>query len=284
MGLANKGEAMRRLGAILVLVVLLVAACGDEADPLGTTQSDETTSTAPTTEAPSTSAGTTTTEGAATTTTAGTTTTAATTTTALSPSAADTLAGFFTAAEALDADIRSAAAVFNAGFDADAGTLGPGVAPVVDALDAVPLGRLIPAGLSLDLETAVLAVFTDLDGRIAALAGGVRGVDYPDLELVINCLTGGGPAATRFPDDLARARELAGREPPPTAAADSSEAGILAVRLTAVHSMNWGCDSCGGLEYDAPIEVDWAGRTVAGGVEFEAAFEEGAWQILIYAC
>lgn len=268
---------MRRLGAILALAVLLVTACGDEADPFDTTQPEATTSTeVSTTAAPTTSAPTTTEE---------TTTTAAapTTTGAPGPSAADTLAGFFAAAEALDADIRAAADVFNAGFDPAAGTLAPGVAPVVEALDAVPLGLLIPAGLSADLETAVLAVFTDLDGRISALAGGVRGVDYPDLEFVMNCLTGGGPAATRFPDDLARAREMAGLEPPPTAAPDSPEGGILAVRLAAIHSMNWGCDSCGGLAYDAPIAVDWEGRTVAG-VEFEAAYEEGAWQILIYAC
>ncbi|HSQ37097.1 MAG TPA: hypothetical protein VLS92_04295 [Acidimicrobiia bacterium] len=271
---------MRRLGAILALTVLLAAACGDEADPFVTTQPDGTSSTeASTSVAPSTTAGTTTTEGV-------TTTTAATTTNAPAPgpSAADVLAAFVAAAEALDADIRAAAVLFNEGFDADAGTLDPGVAPVVDALDAVPLGLLIPAGLSLELETAVLAVFTDLDGRISALAGGVRGVDYPDMEFVLGCLTGGGPAATRFPDDLARARELAELEAAPAAAADSAEAGILAVRLTAVHSMNWGCDSCGGLEYDAPIEVDWAGQMVAGGVEFEAAFEEGAWQIIIHAC
>jgi len=269
---------MRRLGAILALAILLMTACGDEGDSFGTTQPEATTSTeAATTAAPTTSAPTTT-EGTTTTTAPPTTTGAAP-----GPTAADTLAAFFAAAEALDADVQAAADVFNAGFDPDAGTLDPGVAPVVNALDAVPLGLLIPGGLSADLEEAVLAVFTDLDGRISALAGGVRGVDYPDLEFVMNCLTGGGPAATRFPGDLARARELAGLEPPPTAAPDSPEAGILAVRLAAIHSMNWGCDSCGGLEYDAPIQVDWEGRTVAG-VEFEATYEGGAWQILIYAC
>jgi len=277
---------MRRLGAILALVMLLAAACGDEADPFGTTRPDETTSTeAPTTTAASsTSAEPTTTAGTTTTTTAATTTTEATTTTTLSPSAADTLAAFFAAAEALDADIRSAAAAFNAGFDADAGTLDPGVAPLVDALDAVPLGELIPGGLTLNLETAVLRVFADLDGRVSALAGGVRILGYPDLEWALDCLTGAGPAATRFPADLAQARALAGLEPPPTAAPDSAEAGILAVRLAAIHSMNWGCESCGVLDYDAPIEVDWAGGTVAGGVEFEATFEAGTWEVLIYAC
>jgi hypothetical protein len=286
MGPANEGEQMRRLGAILALLMLLAAACGDEADPFGTTRPDETTSTeaSTTTAASSTSTEPTITEGTSTTTTAATTTTGATTTTAPPPSAADSLAAFFAAAEALDADIRSAAAAFNAGFDADAGTLDPGVAPLVDALDAVPLGELIPGGLTLNLETAVLRVFADLDGRVSALAGGVRILGYPDLEWALDCLTGAGPAATRFPTDLAEARALAGQEPPPMAAPDSAEAGILAVRLAAIHSMNWGCESCGVLDYDAPIEVDWAGATVAGGVEFEATFEAGTWEILIYAC
>lgn len=277
MGPTNKGEPMRRLGAVLALVVLSAAACG-EGETFGTTQPDVTTSTqvSPTTGAPTTTAAPTTTEAPTT------TATPTTTVPVPGPTAADSLAGFFAAAEALDADIRAAAVLFNAGFDADAGTLDPGVAPVVEALDAVPLGVLIPGGLSLDLESAVLRVFADLDGRISALYGGVHFLDW-DPEAAIDCLTGAGPAATRFPDDLADARALAGLEPPPTAAPDSSEAGILAVRLTAVHSMNWGCESCGVLDYDAPLPVDWEGRTVSG-VEFEAAFEDGAWEILIYAC
>ena len=78
------------------------------------------------------------------------------------------------------------------------------MAPIVEALDAVPLGDLIPPGLSLDLEIAVLAVFTDLDSRIAALAGGMRYLGYPDLPGALDCLEGGGAAATRFAADLAR--------------------------------------------------------------------------------
>lgn len=272
---------MRRVCAVMALLVLMTVACGEEAGPSSTT-GPETTSTVVST----TSAGSTTSEPTTTTTsTEATTTTAATTTTGLAPSptAADTLAAFFDGAEQLDAGIRAAATVFNAGFDAGAGTLDPGVAPVVDALDAVPLGLLIPGGLSLDLETAVLAVYTDLDGRVSALAGGVRAVGYSELEWALDCLANGGPASTRFAADLARARELARLEPPPTAAADSPEAGIVAVRLAAIHSMNWGCESCGGLEYDVPLPVDWAGRRVAG-VEFEATYEAGAWQVVIWAC
>ena len=268
---------MRRLVPWLLVLMLLAAGCGDD-DVFGTS----TTAPASTTGAAST------TTGAETTTTAvGTTTTAAGTTTTTTapppPSAADDLEAFFAAAEALDADIKEAAAAFNAGFDADAGTLDPAVEPIVEALEARPLGALIPAGLSLPLETAVLAAFTDLDSRIAALAGGTRYLGYPDQAGALDCLEGGGEAAARFPGDLAAARTLATREAPPSAAPDSEAAGILAVRLAAIHSMNWGCDSCGGLVYDGPIEVDWAGRTVAG-VEFEATFSGGRWDIVIYAC
>jgi hypothetical protein len=262
---------MRRFGLLLVVLMLLLTGCGDD-DVFVTS----------TTAPVSTTGAASTTTGAETTTTAvGTTTTAAVTTT--TTTAADDLAAFFAAAEALDADIKEAAAAFNAGFDADAGTLDPSVEPIVEALDARPLGALIPAGLSLPLETAVLAAFTDLDSRIAALAGGTRYLGYPDQAGALDCLEGGGEAAARFPGDLAAARTLATREAPPSAAPDSEAAGILAVRLAAIHSMNWGCDSCGGLVYDGPIEVDWAGRTVAG-VEFEATFSGGRWDIVIYAC
>ena len=260
---------MRRCGLLLIVMILFLAGCGD--DDVSVTS---TTAPASTTGAASTTAG------------AETTTTAVTTTTTTAPppsSAADDLEAFFVAAEALDADVKSAAAAFNAGFDADAGTLDPAVEPIVEALDARPLGVLIPAGLSLPLETAVLAAFTDLDSRIAALAGGTRYLGYPDEEGASDCLEGGGEAAARFPGDLAAARILATREAPPSAAPDSEAAGILAVRLAGIHSMNWGCDSCGGLVYDGPIEVDWGGRTVAG-VEFEATFSGGKWDILIYAC
>jgi hypothetical protein len=258
---------MRRYRALLIVAMVFLAGCGDDAVDTSTTSPASTTTSA---------AATTTGAGPTTTTAAVTTTFATTTTSAPPPSAADSLAAFFAAAEALDADAKAAAAAFNAGFDADAGTLDPAVTPIVEALDAVPLGDLIPPGLSLDLETAVLAVLTDLDGRIAAMAGGMRYLGYPDLPGALDCLEGGGAPAERFGADLASARDLAQDEAPPAAAADSEEAGILAVR--------WGCDSCGGLEYDAPIAVDWTGRTVADGVQFEADFAGGTWHVEIWAC
>jgi hypothetical protein len=280
MGSARKGEQMRRTVLTLVAVVLAAAGCGGEAGTFGTTPPETTASTGgATTTVASTTTSSPTTSAVATTTSAVVTTTSP----APVPTAADALAAFFAAAEELDADIRAAAVLFNAGFDADAGTLDPGVAPVVEALDAVPLAALIPGGLSAEVEAAVLRVFADLDGRVSALAGGVRILGYPDVEWAVDCLTGAGPAATRFPDDLAVARARAAQEPAPTASPDSPEAGILAVRLAAIHSMNWGCESCGVVDYDAPLPVDWEGRTVSG-VQFEATFEDGAWDILIWAC
>lgn len=285
---APGGPVMRRL-AVAAAVFLVVAACGDDAaDPVqfvttgavttaGTTAPPTTapTTTAPPTTAPSTTAPPTTIPP----TTAPPTTVPPTT---AAPTAADALAAFFAAAADLDGRISDAAGLYNAQWDAGAGTLGAGARAAIDALDATTLKPLIPAGLSPDLEVAVLAVFADLDSRIAALDGGAR---YPgDEEFVRICLGLGGESADRFDSDLAAAQALALLEPPPTAAPDSPTAGVLEVRLTGIQSMNWGCDGCGGVAYTAPMEVDWAGRTVAGVVEFDATFNGTAWEILIYAC
>lgn len=273
----------------LVLTVLSgVAGCGDDASTApGSDTTLTTATTTPTTTAASTT--TSTTEPPATTLAPTTTTSTAapTTTTTLEvlPTAADSLAAFFAGAEHLDTQIKAAAAAFNAGFDDDAVTLDPSVPPVIDALDAGPLTAFVPAGMSLDLETAVLAVYADLDSRIAALQGGVRNIVWgPQLDWALDCLANGGRSADRFPRDLATARSLAMLEPPPAAAPDSAVAGVLAVRLDVIGGMNWGCDSCGGVEIDAPIPVDWDERYVLDGVGFEANFIGGSWEIMIYAC
>ncbi len=273
---------MRRMTLAIVVLVLLVAACGDGTAASSSTTTTVTTMATTTTTAPAT---TTTTAAPATTTTTTvpttTTTAAPTTTTHPHPNAADALADFFAAAENLDADIKAAAAVFNSEWDGVAGTVGPATHAAVDALDAVPLGLLIPPGLSSNLEVKVLAVFADLDSRIAALDGGAR---YEgDVQFSLDCLGTGGTSADRFAADLATAKALAAQQAAPTAAPDSEAGGILAVRLTAIHSMNWGCDSCGGVVYTSAMPVDWAAQTVLG-VEFDSSFHDGAWDILIYAC
>lgn len=218
------------------------------------------------------------------------TTTRPPTTTTLAPTAADGLAEFFAAVEELDAEIAAAADAFNAGFDPDAGTVAPAAAKAIAALSSDPVAELIPAGMNIDLETAVLAVFADLDSRVAALQGAAdRVFVLPDgtvnVEDALFCLGLGSESKERFASDLAASRALADRLPAqPAVALDSPEAGILAVRLSAIVSMNIGCDSCGGVAYEEPIEVDWEGRTVFGSVGFEAEFDGTQWQIIIFAC
>ena len=150
---------------------------------------------------------------------------------------------------------------------------------------------LIPAGFSPDLERAVLAVYADLDSRIASLRGGADwAVDDPQYAL--ECLDFGAQSFARFPSDLAIAQSLAAQEPPPAAAADSVAAGVLAVRLDWIHGLNWGCAGCGGAAVDlsVPIDqslpVDWGARRLGpdAGVEFEATFDGSRWDVLIYAC
>jgi hypothetical protein len=283
----NPGGFMRRLIAIAVVALTFVAACGDgggfPTTPTTTVPGSTTSATgagSTTTVATTTSAttATTTTDTSATTTTAGTTTVPPHT-------AADALAAFFAAAEALDVQIKQAAAKFNAGLDEAAVTLSVDAAAAVAALDAMPLRDLIPVGMQEDLETKVLAVFADLDSRISSLEGGRRNiVDQSNLAWAMDCLGNGSTSAGRFAADLAAAKSEATHYPLPLGFADSDQAGVMAVRIAAIHSMNWGCDSCGGLQYDAAFSVDWAGRTLLDGVGFDATFDGTAWQITIFAC
>jgi hypothetical protein len=297
-------RACRSLRVLLVAVAMTAPACGDDGGLVLSGGNDEASTFPPTSTSSAAGSGETVTTADTTTSAAGASSTSASTTapppptTATTaggttateeappppPTALDTLAAFFAAADDLNRQVRDAAAVFNAGFDEGAASIDPGVGPVVDALDTYPLRALVPGGMSSELETAVLAVFADLDSRIAALHGGVFALEAAsDVDWALDCLANGGRSFDRYADDVARARDLAAREPSPNAAADSEAAGIVAVRLEAIHSMNWGCESCGGVEYDAPFEVDWPGRTIIG-VEFEATYTASGWEILIYAC
>jgi hypothetical protein len=181
----------------------------------------------------------------------------------------------------LDGAISVAANLFNAGFDPDSGSIDASVPPAVYALDAAPVGLMIPAGLSPELETAVLAVFADLDSRIASLRGGVM---FSDVDFKLRCLEHGGVSKARFEDDFERAQALASSEAPPVAPPDSPQAAALAVRLAAIRSLNSGCDSCGGFAYDTLMEVDLDAGLIIEGPAFDATYDDGAWQVVILAC
>lgn len=266
---------MRAPSAILVAAALLLPACGG--DDTAATTTEPGTVAAPT----ATSTTTTTTSAPATT----------TTTTTVRPPAAGSLGRFLAAARDLDTEIRAAADLFNAGFDPDTGALSDEARTAIAALTGKPgiAAQLVPAGLSVDLETAALAVYADLNSRVHALRGAEARLPQEPAEDVgseyaMECLRNGSVSAARFDDDLAAADRLAGGAPIPTASPDSDEAGVLAVRIEAIDLMNSGCDACGGVEYDEPIPVDWAGRFLADGVGFTATFENDRWVIEIMAC
>jgi hypothetical protein len=235
---------------------------------------------------------TTTTGEAITTTTAAvtTTTTAPTTAASRTPSAEEALGDFFVAVREADQAIAATAQAFNAGFDAEEGTLTAEAKQTVTDLDIGRIDWLIPAGLSIELETAVLTVYSDLISRQAALHGAARYL-YPDpqpdadmaeqnLEFVMTCLGNGHGANARFDADLAGAIRQARLEaPPPSLEPDSAEAGILAVREAWIVGGNTCCDSCGGYIYSEPMPVDWDDR----GESFDAEFVDGHWQIGLHA-
>jgi len=189
--------------------------------------------------------------------------------------ALERLAGFFGAAEDLDERIKAAADQFNATFDSDTGAVSAEALDVINALDAAALARLVPGGLTEDLEVAVLAVFADLDSRIAGLQGGAQ-------QGSLACLGFGGESARRFPDDLANAQSLAAEASALATAADSPESGMVAVRLAYIQGSNRCCDQCGGYVYEEQIKVDWEGRIFGPGwinAPFVATFDGAFWKV-----
>lgn len=254
----------RSTATLVIALLLVVVACGDDSATTASTTSSTTTTTLATTVVPTTA------------------TTSPPTTVSVPDSARASLERYISEVEDLDRAIADAATLFNESWETT-GTVGAEAQAAILAIDTSHLRALLPAGLAPELELAALAVFADLDSRASALAGAERfSTQFPDD--VILCLKFGATSFQRFDDDLDHLVALAATSPAPTAAPDSVEAGILAVQLEAIHSMNWGCDSCGGVQYDTALPVDWEARTVLDGVEFEAEFVDGAWEVLIYAC
>ena len=266
---------------VVLIVLVLTAACGDDdgVDPIGAGATTAGPDSEPATTAVTvplsepTTAATTVPDSESITT----TTTGAPTTAVVAPvSASERLAEFFAAAEDLDRRIKAAADQVNDTFDPETGTVSGEAARAIDALNAAPLAHLVPGGMTEDLEVAVLAVFADLDSRIAALVGGVG--ENGDLE----CLGFGALSAQRFPGDLAAARSLAATAPALVTAPDSPESGMVAVRLVYIQGSNSCCGSCGGYIYEESIEVDWEGRIFGPGwinAPFVATFAGESWQV-----
>ena len=226
-------------------------------------------------------------------------------------SASDSLARYFDAAQAVDRDLAKAAALINKNFHPDPSKpLIPdkATAQAVEAADPDRAAKELPAGLPAKLLQAVLVVHSELVSRRAALNGIWEGG--------AECFRNGAPAAARFPDDLAAARNLAAAlASSEVAAPDSPAAAELAVRLREIDARNLGCGSCGGAiirrssllpqirwgagvpwgmgprgprtnQYGGPVydggRIEYPDR---GYIQFNAEYTEGSgWKVELNAC
>jgi hypothetical protein len=212
-----------------------------------------------------------------------------TTTEPVQPSAADTLAPFFAAAETMDQQLRDAAAAIN-GAGPPWDTVSEELASAVRAADIGAVTATIPAGLPHELLEAVMLPYSELSSRRAAMQSFsyTRSPNEPHEDDLLAELANGHEAAQRFDGDLAAARALAASLPPVTPAAyDSRETAELLVILDMVHKSNFGCDSRGGGIFTDIPTVTWTSDTggYVGSVEFTATLGPGGqWEAYVIAC
>jgi hypothetical protein len=213
------------------------------------------------------------------------------------PSAADQLAGFYSAAGALDSQLRHAAALVNEGVSPTSMTFPSATLAAVSALSANEVARTIPPGLSAELLRQTLLVYSGLESRTTSLrAVTMHSDDYPlkissgdgEYVYVYRCLGNGGPAAARFSADLAGLRAAALAAPPVTPAApDSRAAAELAVRIQDIGLRNSGCMSCGGFVATTLAPVVWTSQSggTINGIRFQVTYHAGTgWEAAIWAC
>jgi hypothetical protein len=214
------------------------------------------------------------------------------------PTAADSLAAFFAAAEADDARIRAAARAISRGFGPTTVHFSRADRAVVEAARPDRTAVAIPAGLDPELQRAVLVVYNDLVTRAAAFGPVWELPSEPvsrstvDVARFLGALRLGATVARAFPADLAAARALAAARPPvPAVRPDSRAAAELTIRITYIQLENIGCGGSG-----APVRRDLAPivwtpvQTVAGtadgrvrGIPFTARYGE-SWTADLLAC
>lgn len=181
-------------------------------------------------------------------------------------SAADDLAGFFSAVEVTDRDLRAAADAVNAGIGADTVTFTRSTIDAIGRAEPSAVAEAIPAGLPPVVERAVLLVYSDLVSRYASLSGGscVYEGTRPRSELDPRCFTQGHTAAVRMSGDVAAARSAAESAPPVVAPAPDTRAAVeVRIREALIDVANRGCDSAGGYLATELIAVRWSAEPSA---------------------
>jgi hypothetical protein len=214
------------------------------------------------------------------------------------PSAAADLAAFFAAADGADARIRAAAAAINRDIGPTTAHVRRSSRALILASSPRPVAKAIPAGMSPDLQRAVLLVHSELVARAAAF----NGVDTtqtlpltdPGSVRMLHAFRIGSVIAHRYPADLATARALAKASPPiRTISPGSRQAAELALQVAIINGENNGCASDGGYLYTAPRPVRW--KTIVtdygrfdgtiGGIMFAATYTPATgWNVNLNAC
>ena len=215
------------------------------------------------------------------------------------PSAADSLAAFFAAAQADDTRIRAAARAVNREIGPTSLHVTRAMVQTAEAAAPERTARAIPAGLDADLLQATMIVYGDLATRASALN---PAIDFIDINVsrprtdpyVVGYLDGlhrGSLVARAYPADLASARALAATKPPIVPAQPGSRAAAeLAVRIAVVHLGN-SCDGGNPPVRRSLVPIIWkaAGTSSGGsvgGIGFTAGFgiEGGGWTVNLNAC
>jgi hypothetical protein len=214
------------------------------------------------------------------------------------PTAAADLAAFFAAADVADARIRAAAAAINRDIGPTTAHVRRPTRTLILASSPRPAAQAIPAGMTPDLQRAVLLVHSELVARAAAF----NGVDTtqtlpltdPDSVRMLGAFRAGSVIAHRYPADLATARALAQASPPiHIVSPNSRQAAELALQIAVINGENNGCANAGGYLYTAPRPVRWKtmvtdyGRFdgTIGGIMFAAAYTPAnGWNVELNAC
>ena len=220
------------------------------------------------------------------------------------PSAADQLAGFFTAAARADQQERHAATLVNGGIGTTKIVFSPATVAAVKAIDTRSVARAIPGGLSPTLLRSLLQVYADLTVRQAAFNRVIEYAHDSPLPLsgqqakeVITCLGNGNTPARLFTTDLTAARTLARGTPRVVLAPERSRlAAETAIRAQLIRGPNFCSAECGAY-YSRSIQlypITWKHTVLAPGstwdgtigtMLFTARFVTGqGWQIGFNAC
>jgi len=216
------------------------------------------------------------------------------------------MAGFVAAARVQDAKLRAAAVLINGGISTTTVTISTATANAVKAVDVDAVAAKIPAGLSNDLLTATIVVYSELVSRTDAM-GLFRVPDVydrqhvdpqvaPNAQQLLDCLGHGTPAARAFPGDLRSLGRLAATLPPVKIAAPSSRAAAeVAVQVASVDLVNGCADECGGTVVRRLPTVRWdgdpSGKSTATGTlggdlgDFDAKYQPPhGWIINLHVC